>query len=133
MSNWAEDISERRRCRVGVVEAAVVGARLKQRTASRLRNAASARCRILNPAGSVMPERWDCLIVGAGPAGLSAALYMARYHRTVLVLHDGKARALRIPQTHNVPGFPDGISGPALIERMTRHACEYGAVVKQAE
>ena len=80
-----------------------------------------------------MPERWDCLIVGAGPAGLTAALYMARYHRTVLVLHDGKARALRIPQTHNVPGFPDGIAGPALIERMTRHACEYGAVVMQAE
>jgi thioredoxin reductase (NADPH) len=80
-----------------------------------------------------MPERWDCLIVGAGPAGLSAALYMARYHRKVLVLHDGKSRALRIPTTHNAPGFPDGIAGPDLIERMTRHACEYGAVVRQAE
>jgi thioredoxin reductase (NADPH) len=80
-----------------------------------------------------MPERWDCLIVGAGPAGLSAALYMARYHRKVLVVHDGKARALRIPNTHNAPGFPDGITGPDLIERMTRHACEYGAVVMQLE
>jgi thioredoxin reductase (NADPH) len=49
------------------------------------------------------------------------------------VLHDGKARALRIPRTHNVPGFPDGIAGPDLIERMTRHACGYGAVVTEAE
>lgn len=80
-----------------------------------------------------MPERWDCLIVGAGPAGLSAALYMARYHRKVLVVHDGKARALRIPDTHNAPGFPDGIAGPDLIQRMTRHACEYGALMMQAE
>lgn len=80
-----------------------------------------------------MPEHWDCLIVGAGPAGLSAALYMARYHRKVLVLHDGRSRALRIPTTHNAPGFPDGIAGPDLIERMTRHAGGYGAVLRQAE
>jgi thioredoxin reductase (NADPH) len=79
-----------------------------------------------------MSDAWDCLVVGAGPAGLSAALYLARFHRRVQVLHDGTSRALRIPNTHNVPGFPDGIAGTDLIERMTRHAQEYGAQLREA-
>ncbi len=80
-----------------------------------------------------MNEHWDCLIVGAGPAGLSAALYLARFQRRVLVLHDGTSRALRIPKTHNVPGFPDGIAGPELIERMAGHAARYGAHIREME
>lgn len=78
-------------------------------------------------------EHWDNIIIGAGPAGLSAALYMARFRRRVLVIHDGKARALRIPDTHNAPGFPDGVSGVELITRMTSHAVEFGAVPAEAE
>lgn len=80
-----------------------------------------------------MRDPWECIVVGAGPAGLSAALYMARFRRSVLVLHDGKSRALRIPRTHNVPGFPDGVEGPLLVERMGGHARRYGAQVRQAE
>ena len=80
-----------------------------------------------------MAESWDCVVVGAGPAGLSAALYMARFKRRVLVLHDGSTRALRIPRTFNAPGFPEGIAGPELIERMTRHAGEFGAAFEQVE
>jgi thioredoxin reductase (NADPH) len=80
-----------------------------------------------------MPDQWDCLVVGAGPGGLSAALYLARFLRRVLVLHDGTSRALRISKTHNVPGFPDGVAGPALIERMTGHATRFGAQVREAE
>jgi len=80
-----------------------------------------------------MAERWDCLIVGAGPAGLSAALYMARFRRRVLVLHDGTSRTSRISRTHNVPGFPDGVAGPELIARMTEHAARFGAQVREAE
>lgn len=70
---------------------------------------------------------YDIAIIGAGPAGLSAALYAARFRRRTIVLHDGKARAARIPLTHNVPGFPDGIAGPELLARMQAHAERYGA------
>lgn len=78
------------------------------------------------------PTKAECVIVGAGPAGLTAALYMARYRRRTLVLHDGTARALRIPLTHNAPGYPDGITGADLIKRMTRHAVEHGAELFEA-
>ena len=82
-----------------------------------------------------MPElrKPEVIVIGAGPAGLAAALYLARYRRDVLVIHDGKSRALRIPKTHNAPGFPDGIEGPDLIDRMTRHAAEFGARIEEAK
>jgi thioredoxin reductase (NADPH) len=70
---------------------------------------------------------YDIAIVGAGPAGLSAALYAARFCRSTLVLHDDNTRAWRIPKTYNASGFDDGIAGPDLIARMTRHAATYGA------
>lgn len=75
----------------------------------------------------------DAVVIGAGPAGLTAALYLARYHRNVLVLHDGHSRALRIPLTHNVPGFPDGVNGQDLIVRMTSHAEHYGARIVKSK
>ena len=80
-----------------------------------------------------MEQPWECIVVGAGPGGLSAALYMARFRRRVLVVHDGRSRALRIPRTHNVPGFPDGVEGPELVERMAGHARRYGARLLEAE
>lgn len=76
-------------------------------------------------------EETHVVIIGAGPAGLTAALYLARYRRRVIVVHDGTARALRIPTTHNAPGFPEGIAGTDLIARMTEHATEYGAEVRE--
>lgn len=48
-----------------------------------------------------------------------------------MVVHDGRARAARIPLTHNAPGFDQGVSGPDLLDRMTRHAEKYGAVVRE--
>src|SRR3546814_18340091 len=69
----------------------------------------------------------DALVIGAGPAGLTAALYLTRFKRRVRVVHDGRSRALWVPSTRNVPGFPDGIVGKELNERMTDHARRYGA------
>ena len=74
---------------------------------------------------------YDSIVVGAGPAGLTAALYLARFRRDTLVVHDGMSRALRIPRTHNAPGFPDGVNGVELIQRMTEHAEGYGAKIEQ--
>jgi len=71
----------------------------------------------------------DVLIIGGGPAGLAAALYLARYRRSVRVVDDGRSRALLAPRAHNVPGFPCGIAGRELVSRMREHAERYGAVV----
>jgi thioredoxin reductase (NADPH) len=72
-------------------------------------------------------ERLDCLIIGGGPAGLTAAIYLARYHRRVAVVDDGNSRALWIPISHNHAGFPDGIGGAELLGRMRVQAERYGA------
>jgi thioredoxin reductase (NADPH) len=73
---------------------------------------------------------WDAAIVGAGPAGLTAATYLARYRRRVLVLDGGPSRADWIPESHNTPGFPRGIGGPELVDRMQLQAVEFGATVR---
>jgi thioredoxin reductase (NADPH) len=71
----------------------------------------------------------DALIVGGGPGGLTAAIYLARYHRSVIVVDDGDSRARWIPRSHNHAGFPDGISGVDLLERMRLQARQFGAVL----
>lgn len=68
----------------------------------------------------------DCLIIGGGAAGLTAAVYLGRYRRRALVLDDGGSRLQWIPRTRNVPGLPDGIEGPQLLARMREHAGRYG-------
>ena len=72
----------------------------------------------------------DCLIVGGGPAGLTAAIYLARFHLNILVVDGGKSRASWIPCTRNVSGFPDGIKGTELLQRMRDQACKYGAKIE---
>jgi thioredoxin reductase (NADPH) len=69
----------------------------------------------------------DCIIVGAGPAGLTAAIYLARFHLSIRLFDSGNSRAALIPCTHNHAGFPDGISGKELLERMNAQAERYGA------
>ncbi|HKP35141.1 MAG TPA: NAD(P)/FAD-dependent oxidoreductase, partial [Sphingomicrobium sp.] len=72
----------------------------------------------------------DCLIVGGGPAGLTAAIYLARFHLDILVVDGGKSRASWIPCTRNHAGFPDGINGEELLQRMRDQACKYGAKIE---
>ncbi|MEA2976208.1 MAG: thioredoxin reductase [Alphaproteobacteria bacterium] len=69
----------------------------------------------------------DCLIVGGGPAGLTAAIYLARFRRNVTVVDSGQSRAALIPESHNYPGFAEGISGPDLLASLHEQASRYGA------
>lgn len=75
----------------------------------------------------------DCLVVGAGPAGLTAAIYLARYYLDTWVIDGGKSRAKWIPTSHNHAGFPDGISGEELLDRMKEQAVKYGSEIKDGQ
>lgn len=77
-------------------------------------------------------EPLDCLVIGGGAAGLTAAVYLARYRRRVLVADAGGSRLARIPMSRNVMGFPDGIAGTELWHRLRRHADRYGVPVEEA-
>lgn len=72
-------------------------------------------------------SHYDCLIVGGGPAGLTAATYLARFRRNVVLVDAGASRAALIPKTRNYPGFADGISGPDLLEAQWAQAEKNGA------
>lgn len=78
------------------------------------------------------PDSLDCLIVGAGPAGLIAALYLARYRRRIRIVDAGNSRAALIPVSHNYPGFPQGISGVELLARLREQAQCHGVAVESA-
>jgi thioredoxin reductase (NADPH) len=74
----------------------------------------------------------DCLIVGAGPAGLTAATYLARFRRNVVVVDSGASRASLIPTSHNHPAFPNGISGLDLLGLLKTQASRYGVEIVSA-
>jgi thioredoxin reductase (NADPH) len=69
----------------------------------------------------------DCIIIGAGPAGLTAAIYLARFHLGIRLFDCGSSRASLIPCTHNHAGYPEGISGKELLARMLAQTELYGA------
>jgi thioredoxin reductase (NADPH) len=79
-----------------------------------------------------MTEIDDCIIVGAGPAGLTAAIYLARFHLQIRLLDNGSSRAALIPRTNNHAGYPDGIPGSELLRLMRRQAERFGAVREEA-
>ncbi|MEV8641428.1 NAD(P)/FAD-dependent oxidoreductase [Mesorhizobium ciceri] len=74
-------------------------------------------------------HEFDVAIVGGGPAGLAAGMYLARFLHSVIVVDAGDARAKLIPKSHNCPGFPDGVSGSELLGRLKAQAQRYGAGV----
>lgn len=75
------------------------------------------------------PECLDCIIIGAGPAGLIAGMYLARFRRQIVLLDEGKSRARYIPVSHNSPGFPAGIAGPDLISRLREQAHQHKVTI----
>lgn len=78
-------------------------------------------------------DQLDALVVGGGPAGLTAAIYLARFRRSFLLVDAGEQRASLIRVSHNHSGFPDGVSGPELLRRMRDQATKYGATLLAGE
>lgn len=82
-----------------------------------------------------MKEEWDLVIAGAGPAGLTAAIYACRADLRTLVVEKTApgGQLLETPMVENFPGFPEPISGMELMERMEKQARRLGAEVVLAE
>lgn len=70
---------------------------------------------------------YDTAIIGGGPAGLTAAIYLARYRRKVALFDRGGSRASLIPTSHNHAGYPQGIHGEDLLAAMRKQASQFGA------
>jgi thioredoxin reductase (NADPH) len=82
--------------------------------------------------GRESSEPYDCVILGAGPAGLTALTYLARFHRRVVALGTSApgSRTLLIDRSHNLPGYPGGVSGPVLLKRLCEQAEKAGGEVR---
>ena len=76
---------------------------------------------------------FDIVIVGAGPAGLTAALYAGRERMKVVVLEKNLCGGWLnlINRLENFPGFPEGTGGPELAERLRKQAEKYGAGIRE--
>lgn len=72
---------------------------------------------------------YDCIIIGAGPAGISAGIYAARSSMKTIIIEKGTPGGLiaKTDEIANYPGAEDVPTGPALIERMVKQAKSFGA------
>jgi len=76
---------------------------------------------------------FDTLIIGGGPGGLSAAIYLCRFTRNVALVDKGNSRLSWIPVSHNYPGFPDGVNGKLLLDQLRCQLGNYGGRVIPGE
>lgn len=74
----------------------------------------------------------DCLIIGGGPAGLAAGIYLGRYLRSAVIVDGDESRALLIPESHNYPGFM-GIGGRELLDRLRCQTRQFGVPIRRGE
>lgn len=74
---------------------------------------------------------WDVIIIGSGPAGFTAAMYTARARLSTLVLAGSSwgGQLMTTTTVENYPGFPEGVEGPDLVDRMKRQAEKFGAEI----
>ena len=84
-------------------------------------------------AGTAAPEVFDVAIVGGGPSGLTAAMYLARDSRSTLVLERNMAggQIALTDLVENYPGFPEGVTGFDLSDRLKAQAVKFGADVRE--
>ena len=71
---------------------------------------------------------YESIIVGGGPAGLTAGLYLSRYRVNTLLIEKGiSGGQVNLSETiENYPGFPEGIKGPELMQRFEEQATKFG-------